>query len=595
MSKFPVDVPALEFPVNEEESVKPADCRIEDVYVLSHQDAKIKRRIVYFNLSSSLYPVDLSQIQIKYFRGCRDFEVKVNGESVAFTQPVHDFEKFLICEGTYKLALNERLEIEIECTWPNFANLQENFPFIISYPEEIKYSLRIDKIYLENTKSLILKNGQIAEKLKDYFFDGGSIIFTDCGVHSGKTHTIEVRILSTPNTLDTLAYHVRGISESKPFNNCILVIIQHLLGDFVHLAEAFYESGVSKDNMFIIGIPYSTKDQTVDYLRLNGYSNIETPKEYPFDNIVREILIKAMKLASNTSKPILIVEDGGYAVPLVHEEYRAKESLFVGAVEQTANGIWRDKDLSEKKKLDYLFPIINVADSRIKEQLESPLIGQAVCRNLERLLGKEFTDVAGKVVGLVGFGRTGSQIATGLKSKGAAVKVFSTDAVDLARAKSEGYTVTSSYIDLVKGSKIVIEATGHQWAEEWAGRAIIMSFENDSWFVSASSKRMGIDYAELGRIADPKKIIRIPGIGIQYEISGKRIMLVADGYPINFFNSESVPDKKIEFIPTLLFESARFLIENRGKLDKGIIEHQKNKDLNKIFEAIAKVYLDFIR
>lgn len=94
----------------------------------------------------------------------------------------------------------------------------------------------------------------------------------------------------------------------------IIFLIQHLLSDFVHFTEAFVQNGVPKEHIFIIGIPYSTKDKIVRYLNLKEFPYIATPKEYPFNDIVKTNLLKAIELAKSTDKKILIVEDGGYEV-----------------------------------------------------------------------------------------------------------------------------------------------------------------------------------------------------------------------------------------------------------------------------------------
>ena len=46
-------------------------------------------------------------------------------------------------------------------------------------------------------------------------------------------------------------------------------------------------------------------------------------------------------------------------------------------------------------------------------------------------------------------------------------------------------------------------------------------------------------------------------IGTWYELAnGNKILLLADGFPVNFFSSESVPDKAIDPILTLMFLGA---------------------------------------
>jgi S-adenosylhomocysteine hydrolase len=291
-----------------------------------------------------------------------------------------------------------------------------------------------------------------------------------------------------------------------------------------------------------------------------------------------------------------IVYPRGYGVPIIHNELRDTAKHFIGAVEQTANGIWRDRD-EKLTPRPYLFPIINVAESKIKAVLESPLIGKAVCRNIEYLIGKEFIEIGGKEVGLVGYGRTGSKIASILKAMGAKVKVYSDDKIDAAYAKSEGHTVVDNAKDLVKNSRIIIEATGGIWAEEDEIRA----FEHGSYLVSASSKQMGIDYNKFGRLTKSGSTTHITGIGTRYELqTGNNVTLLADGYPINFFDSESVPDKAIDFIPALLYKSAEFIVDKQiaGSVIPNDIINTNNtdfKELKNIEQEIAGIYMGYMK
>ena len=91
--------------------------------------------------------------------------------------------------------------------------------------------------------------------------------------------------------------------------------------------------------------------------------------------------------------------------------------------------------------------------------------------------------------------------------------------------------------------------------------------------MNASSKRVEIDVDSLGRFS--KKIRTVKGshdeaiIGTEYEFKdGKKVILLAEGYPINFYASESVPDKLIDLILTLLLCGAAKL--TKSKLGAGV-------------------------
>lgn len=74
--------------------------------------------------------------------------------------------------------------------------------------------------------------------------------------------------------------------------------------------------------------------------------------------------------------------------------------------------------------------------------------------------------------------------------------------------------------------------------------------------------------------------------GVEYElVNGNKIVALADGYPINFYSSESVPLEVIDIVLTELFLSATKLAQN--KYEPGIKKCPiDEKDIAKVFEGI---------
>ncbi|HEY4482043.1 MAG TPA: NAD(P)-dependent oxidoreductase, partial [Candidatus Brocadiaceae bacterium] len=221
--------------------------------------------------------------------------------------------------------------------------------------------------------------------------------------------------------------------------------------------------------------------------------------------------------------------------------------------------------------IEYCFPIINVAESDIKSKLESQLIGKAVCKNIELLIGKEYHGLGGKKIAIMGYGRTGSTIAEELRSMGANITILDVDAINIALAKEKGYHVVDWTEELIKDSDIIIEATGKMWCNENE----ILEFKHGCYFLNASSKRLGINYDKFNCLIKPDSKVNLPGIGVRYTLSNDHVItLLADGYPINFFIGESVPDRKIAFILTMLFKSAELLLDEDGdrEFPNGIVD-----------------------
>lgn len=339
-------------------------------------------------------------------------------------------------------------------------------------------------------------------------------------------------------------------------------MVQHLLGDFIPFINSLEDCGVTNKNCYIIGIPYSTKKRVVEILNKKGYKNVKSPKEYPFENEIKDVLEKVLKKCKKDNKnpkKFLVIEDGGYVVPILHSnEFRKGLKYCIGAVEQTTNGIWRDKELAEKSKLK--IPVINVAESKLKKELEGKLIGKAVVLNIERLLKKHYDEGVSYRNCLVnGLGDVGLKIALTLKNLGANVFGFDINRKKMLAAKKEGIKVGKSVSELISDQSIVIGGTGRSPI----GFKEIASSQHNTIFVNATSKREEINHEELDSLTNKKELIE--GLGLKYHltIGGKTILLLAEGYPVNFYDSESVGDNEIQFVPTLLFEAARLLCEGK--------------------------------
>jgi S-adenosylhomocysteine hydrolase len=568
------------------------EVNIKDEYYLHLNDADCVRTITYRNKASVSVPVKLSNLKCAFFPTFEGFRATVGNEDKTdlLTETLLDYTKLTNVFYDAEIGPEEILTLSITCNSKNFVSLVDDSFFSFTFPEKATYELILHGFNAETHPFVCHINDKRAEKDRDFRSATDSLSFRPISL--GKNEPLQIRLLrlSTPAILPTFHFFSR-LSKGKqsPLSGLIIILIQHLLSDSIHLVHGFFKNGVPKNDIFIVGIPYSTKAKTVKYLKIERYDNLYTPDNYPFDDIVRSMINIAIQHSKSAQKKILIVEDGGYVVPLLHKEYLREAELFVGAVEQTANGIWRDEDIFEKDHIDYQIPIIDVARSPLKTRLESPLIGRAVCNNIQLLLGREFIEISGREVGIVGFGNTGSRIAKNLADLGAKVTIYSNSYIDLNFAHNEGYRIEEQPEALIGKCRVIIEATG----QEWARAKEIAAFQDGSYFINASSKRLGIDYDNFLGMIDESKTQNILGVGARYELTtGKRVTLLADGFPINFFASESVPDKAIDFIPTLLFGSAKLLAEKQGSVKNGIVGFSYEKQEPKEMTEFKKLLLD---
>ena len=166
--------------------------------------------------------------------------------------------------------------------------------------------------------------------------------------------------------------------------------------------------------------------------------------------------IKKTLQGPNNSKPNLILDDGGDATKIIHEEYPELLKNIKGLSEETSTGVHRLKEMEKKGLLKV--PAINVNDSVTKSKFDN-LYG---CK--ESLVDgiRRGTDVmmAGKIAVVAGYGDVGKGSAASLKGAGARVCVTEVDPINALQAAMEGYEVVTMD-DACEFGDIFVTATGN--------------------------------------------------------------------------------------------------------------------------------------
>ena len=181
--------------------------------------------------------------------------------------------------------------------------------------------------------------------------------------------------------------------DQDHFRGTRILYINHVISDAVLTALAF-KTGAT---MHIIGVPYgsmhSAERQWVrDEYRKIGKTlipEIEDPLE--FRTKMRASVEEVLHDLEKTSEPLLIVEDGGYAFPVMHEQqYVSCLDRTLGAVEHTARGMWNyqfmEVDGEPRTPRILNKPALTIAKSRLKHAHEPPFVAQGVMHELLAVL-----------------------------------------------------------------------------------------------------------------------------------------------------------------------------------------------------------------
>jgi S-adenosylhomocysteine hydrolase len=373
--------------------------------------------------------------------------------------------------------------------------------------------------------------------------------------------------------------------ESRPFEGIAVVLVLHLLSDVRGFLAALLVLGLDPKRTIVVNIPYSTKPATLATLWCIGLRRVHLSSEYPISDAVAAAVEELAEITDDGAR-ILVIEDGGYVGPFLHRSRPDLLSRTLGIVEQTANGIYQ-YEANEAAGLEEVtpsVPVVNVAESDLKKELESPLIGDAVVKNVSDLVGLLGYSIRNLKAVVLGYGATGSRVAATLRGVlNSPPRIFDTDATRRDEAQAAGFEVAGDVGVACDGADLIIGCTGRT---SLSGE-VLLALRNDCYFANGSSKRLELEWEALSAlIASTEPLPH--GAGARVTLRNGRILtLLANGYPVNFFG-ESVPDEEIAFVYGLLLRSALLILE--GGLTPGFQDVP-----SQIQEEIRKDHLNLLR
>ena len=365
------------------------------------------------------------------------------------------------------------------------------------------------------------------------------------------------------NRLPMLEY-VDQLYPSTKLDNVLIVACQHILETNVDLFDAIMGKGVKPENIFLLGKCYSTSLEVYAQLRKRkinisslsiAYDSHESFDEQ-FKSYIKDFFDEIkQEVDFERFDKIIVLDDGGGLILHVNNILE-KFNNFV-AIEQTASGYEKLKDA----KLN--FPVINVAKSQAKLQIESPFIAEVIVRKLKRYI--ESIGLAEPKIVVVGQGAIGRNLYEFLE------KEFRTIKYDIV---THAHPFPGEYEKDVQEFDVIIGATGSQMLKE----NDLKKLKTGAVLVSASSSDREFPVAHL------RKLIK-KDCNCHADIYVNDIYIPNSGFPINFDGSRnSVSAEKIQFTRALLLA--------------GVLECCSNKDLkNEIIDLDEfiqdKIMLEF--
>ena len=368
------------------------------------------------------------------------------------------------------------------------------------------------------------------------------------------------------------------IQDQTFLKDVSVLFIQHHLAPFIGRLKQMKNNGMMPNATWFVDIPYSSNEKVISKIK-NEFTSYDFPNQYkdPLDNYTKSQLERVKStvreiIESNPSK-ILVVDDGAYFIRALHDIFISDaETLYslqnkVYIVEQTTRGHRYLKSKKYQTIIEILnSPVVSIARSNTKLDIESPFIGIACIKSIERnqRIRSKLKSNKNLNIGIIGFGAIGEAVLQSVRKiamKNKRMDVIEIDYTKWADIEKAGGNPIS---DFNKNKyDILFGCTGYK-SFGWNDR---IKVNNDGLLVSVSSasiefsRQNFIEFANLYP-DDPIEIeIAEPEKGIHSDLLFKnvdsRFYFINGGFPVNFTGErECLPLKFIQPTHALLYAAS---------------------------------------
>jgi adenosylhomocysteinase len=330
-----------------------------------------------------------------------------------------------------------------------------------------------------------------------------------------------------------LTSHLPDCLDPGLLNDVAPVLTVHHMSDFLVLVDAVRRLGAPPQAITVLDKGYS-------YLhtrRVDAHLAAMGVRVFPWKRAVEALDDHAGRAAA-LGRRGLLVDDGGYTLPVLIEQRPDLLPQFCGLVEQTISGITK---LAAYGQLP--MPVFSVAQSRLKSTIEPFGVADAAVRNVLRLLPNEKFE--GRPALVLGYGRIGRQLAEILRTRRMRVAVYDHAIAPLVAAHEQGFVTARTLPDLLQSHQpmLIVGATGS--TSLLGEHAAYVGA--DCYAVSTTSRQHEFAVQDLTNLAVTVRDLGTTGTELKLP-SGSRLTLIGDGFPVNFHHAESMPNRYSDLI-----------------------------------------------
>ncbi len=372
---------------------------------------------------------------------------------------------------------------------------------------------------------------------------------------------LERYLLSKPKDDDTVILHINHTMDNSFYFSTQLKRVYH--------------------DVIFVAVPYSNKQIPENFDCISYHAEIAEDEGYrlcrsgkklmdfkcDFIHTTQALIGLALEnelLAyAEQGKHIIIVEDGGYHYDIIRDclcRHPCLKKAILGTVEQTTSGTRKSFSGSSE-----LYPVLSVSRSRYKVRFEAYFVANRVIDGLVRLLHEidEFVDF--KSIVLLGYGIIGRSVAIGLSSRNVDIRVSDIDDNISKTAQRDGFAIWNGEF---KENMLVIGNSGKNSFTSEMLEAFLQSKAKKLILASASSKQTEFNAVFPYLVSCSKQYTAHSTIF--QTACGKTIVLLADGYPLNFVDEscDSLTYDMIDPVFTEIYLLVEYLRQNSKTLAK---------------------------
>lgn len=357
-------------------------------------------------------------------------------------------------------------------------------------------------------------------------------------------------------------------SKTKPFQGKKIALSVHLEAKTAYLCKVLAAGGAE---MYVTGSnPLSTQDDVAAALVKAGLEvhawHGTTEEEY--NSHIRSVL---------SVGPNIIIDDGGDLVNMMHTEFVDLIPNVIGGCEETTTGIIRLENMNREGALK--FPMVKVNNADCKHLFDNRYgTGQSVWDGINRTTN---LIVAGKIVVVAGYGWCGKGTAMRAKGLGARVVITEVDPIKAIEAVMDGFDVMPMK-EAAKVGDFFVTVTG---CDKVIDAEDMAEMKDGAILCNAGHFDCEIDMAYLKANAVESKEMRNNIMGYKLP-TGQWICVIAEGRLVNLAAGDGHPAEIMDMSFAIQALSAKYLVENQGKLDSMLIDVPREVDMDVAYRKL---------